>query len=171
MISKNLYSLQNTQPFIFQLICMQLCKCLNCFLKPHNKQLNQYYLLLFFTKKEILKNGSGWPAKNTGRVTGQPIFTLGQKNQVRVEYFSRRVRKFLSVLPCLSKSMNFMKIATITYLHVSPVVSHTINVKPSVWCKEEKKEIKRYNYKFCETIASTSGWPSGLRRQTQVLVL
>ena len=31
---------------------------------------------------------SGWPAKNTGWVTGQPIFISGQKNRVRVEYFS-----------------------------------------------------------------------------------
>ena len=61
LISKNLYSLQNAQPFIFQLICMQLCKCLNCFLKTHNKQLNQYCLnfIFFNTKKKVLKNGSG----------------------------------------------------------------------------------------------------------------
>ena len=50
LISKNLYSLQNAQPFIFQLICMQLCKYFNCFIKAHNKQLNQYCLnfILFF---------------------------------------------------------------------------------------------------------------------------
>ena len=61
LISKNLYSLQNAQPFIFQLICMQLCKCLNCFLKSHNKQLNQYCLnFFFFQKKKVLKNGSSW---------------------------------------------------------------------------------------------------------------
>ena len=98
-----------------------------------------------------------------GRITGQ-------KNQVQVGYFLGRVKKFLPVLPCLSKSMNFMKIATIAYLHVSPMVSHTINVKLSVWCKGKIK-VKRYKYKFFEAIASTSGWPSGLRRQTQVLVL
>ena len=46
---------------------MQLYKCINCFLKAHNKQLNQYYLnfTTFFTqKKKVLKKwfkfGSGW---------------------------------------------------------------------------------------------------------------
>ena len=87
LISKNLYSLQNAQPFIFQLICMQLCKCINCFLKAHNKKLNQYCLnfTIFFTKKKSFKKmvrvrvGLGWPAKNTGRVTGQPVFASGKK--------------------------------------------------------------------------------------------
>ena len=91
LISKNLYSLQNAQPFIFQLICMQLCKCINCFLQAHNKQLNQYCLnfTIFFTKKKSFKKmvrvrvgsrvGSGWPAQNTGRVTGQPVFASGKK--------------------------------------------------------------------------------------------
>ena len=81
LISKNLLSLQNAQPFIFQLICMQLCTCINCFLKAHNKQLNQYCLnfTIFFTqKKKVLKKmvrvrvgsqvGSSWPAKNMDRV-------------------------------------------------------------------------------------------------------
>ena len=100
LISKNLYSVQNAQSFIFQLICMQLCKCINCFLKTHNKQLNQYCLnfTIFFTKKKVFKKkvwvrvgsrvGSGWPAKNTGRVTGQPVFVSGQKMGLG------RVRKF-----------------------------------------------------------------------------
>ena len=54
LISKNLYSLKNAQPFIFQLICMQLCKYINYFLKTHNKQLNQYCLnfTIFFTQKK-----------------------------------------------------------------------------------------------------------------------
>ena len=43
---------------------MQLCKYLNCFLKTHNKPLNQYCLYYFFflPKKKVLKNGSssGW---------------------------------------------------------------------------------------------------------------
>ena len=62
LISKNLYSLQNAQPFIFQLICMQLCKCINCFLKPHNKQLNQYCLnfTIFLPKKKVLKKWFGF---------------------------------------------------------------------------------------------------------------
>ena len=62
-IFKNLYSLQNAQLFIFQLICMQLCKYIDCFLKVHNKQLNQYclYFIYFFflhKKKVLKKNGS-----------------------------------------------------------------------------------------------------------------
>ena len=63
LISKNLYLLQNAQPFIFQLICIQLCKCINCFLKSHNKQLNQYCLnfTIFFTqKKKVLKKWFGF---------------------------------------------------------------------------------------------------------------
>ena len=42
---------------------MQLCRCINCFLKPHNKQLNQYCLnftIFLPQKKKFLKNGSGW---------------------------------------------------------------------------------------------------------------
>ena len=61
LISKNLYSLQNAQPFIFQLICMQICKWINYFLKPHNKQLNQYCLnftIFLPKKKKFFKNGS-----------------------------------------------------------------------------------------------------------------
>ena len=69
---------------------MQLYKCLNCFLKPHNKQLNQYCFnfIIFLPKKKVLKNGSGsvelWvgsslPVKNTSWVMGQPVFTSGQK--------------------------------------------------------------------------------------------
>ena len=100
LISKNLFSLQNAQPFIFQLICMQLCTCINCFLKTHNKQLNQYCLnfTIFFTqKKKFLKKWfqfqfeSGWPAKNMGQVNpfllqvkkmgfGSGIFRVGSKN-------------------------------------------------------------------------------------------
>ena len=90
LISKNLYSLQNAQPFIFQLICIQLYKSLNCFFKTHNKQLNQYCLnfIIFLPKKRFYKMVRirvglwvrlGWPAKNTGWVTGQPIFASGQK--------------------------------------------------------------------------------------------
>ena len=79
---------------------MQLCKCINFFLKTHNKQINQYCLnfTIFFTQKKSFKKmvgvqvescvGSGWPAKNTGRIMGQPVFASGQKNRVRVGYFS-----------------------------------------------------------------------------------
>ena len=60
LISKNLYSLQNAQPFFFQLICMQLCKCLNCFLKTHNKQLNQYCLNFIFFNPKKKKSFKKW---------------------------------------------------------------------------------------------------------------
>ena len=74
LISKNLYLLQNAQSFIFQLICIQLCKCINCFLKPHNKQLNQYCLnftIFFFTQKKK-KNLNGFGSGlGLGRVDPQ----------------------------------------------------------------------------------------------------
>ena len=95
LISKNLYSLQNVQPFIFQLICMQLCKCINCFLKTHNKQLNQYCLnfTIFFLpkKKKVLKkwfeSGRVGSQKDTCQVMGQPIFTSGLKIGFRLGIF------------------------------------------------------------------------------------
>ena len=71
LISKNLYSLQNAQPFIFQLIYIQLCKYINCFLKAHNKQLNQCCLnfIIFFTKKKkVLKK---WFGFESGQVDPQ----------------------------------------------------------------------------------------------------
>ena len=98
--------LQNTQPFIFLLICMQLCKCLNCFLKSHNKQLNQYCLnfIIFLTKKKVLKNGSshklGWPEKQRSS-NGSTVFAPNKENRVRIGYFSGRVRKFWHILSCL----------------------------------------------------------------------
>ena len=104
LISKNLYSLQNAQPFIFQLICMQLCKCINCFLKAHNKQLNQYCLnfTIFFTKKKSFKKmvrvrvGLGWPAKNTGWVTCQPVFASGKKKSSSGRVFFGSGQKILT---------------------------------------------------------------------------
>ena len=92
LISKNLYSLQNAQPFIFQLICMQLCKCINCFLKTHNKQLNQYCLnfTIFFTKKKkVLKK---WFGFGSGRGSGR---VDPHKTRVgsRVNPFLLRVKK------------------------------------------------------------------------------
>ena len=87
LISKNFYSLQNAQPFIFQLIYIQLYKCINCFLKTYNKQLNQYCLnfTIFLPKKKVLKK----------------LFELGlgrvdlQKTRVgsRVNPFLLRVKK------------------------------------------------------------------------------
>ena len=85
LISKNLFSLQNAQPFIFQLICMQLCTCINCFLKTHNKQLNQYCLnfTIFFTQKKVFKKMA--PVSVRVRLTckkhgsSQPVFGSGKK--------------------------------------------------------------------------------------------
>ena len=92
LISKNLYSLQNAQPFIFQLICMQLCKCINCFLKPYNKQLNQYCLnfyYFFYPKKKVLKKWFGFRlGRKSGRVDSQKI-RVGS----RVNPFLLRVKK------------------------------------------------------------------------------
>ena len=51
--------------------------------------------------------GSGWPTQNTGRVTGQPVFASGQKNRVRVKYFSGWVgsgQKILTRFAMSSKS-------------------------------------------------------------------
>ena len=110
---KNLYSLQNAQShaFIFQLICMQLCKCINCFLKTHNKQLNQYCLnfTIFFIKIFFL-NGSG-----SGRVTsrvglthkkhglsyGSTYFCFGSKKSGLGRVFFGSGQKILTRLPCL----------------------------------------------------------------------
>ena len=42
--------------------------------------------------------GSSWPAKNTGRVTDQPVFASGKKKK---NSSSSRVKKFWPVVPCL----------------------------------------------------------------------
>ena len=114
LISKNPYSLQNAQPFIFQLICMQLYKCLNCFLKAHNKQLNQHclnFIFLFYQKKSFKKwfgVRSGWPAKNMGRVMSQPVLLRVKKIEFGSGIFqveSDWVRKFWPVLPCLHEAL------------------------------------------------------------------
>ena len=91
LISKNVYSLQNVQPFIFQLIYMQLCKCINCFLKTHNKQLNQYCLnftIFFLPKKKCLKKwfkfGLGC---RLGRITSQIVFASGKKKSSSGRFF------------------------------------------------------------------------------------
>ena len=107
LISKNLYSLQNAQPFIFQLICMQLYKCINCFLKAQNKQLNQYCLkfTIFLPKKKKFKkkNGSGssrvasWVGLTRKR-HGSIHFCFGSKNQVWVKYFSDQVGSGQNIL-------------------------------------------------------------------------
>ena len=111
LISKNLYSLQNAQPFIFQLICMQLCKCINCFLKPYNKQLNQYCLnfyYFFYPKKKSFKKmvrvqvgltRKKKKKKQTNKRVGSWVnpFLLRVKKKSgsgRIFFGSSRVRKF-----------------------------------------------------------------------------
>ena len=75
------------QPFIFQIICLQLCKGLNYFLKTYNKKLNQYCLsfIVFLAKKKKkvlnMVRVTGWvklTCKKIGQVTGQPIFASDQ---------------------------------------------------------------------------------------------
>ena len=133
LISKNLYSLQNAQPFIFQLICMQICKWINYFLKPHNKQLNQYCLnftIFLPKKKKFFKNGSV-----SGRVTGQPVFASGQRNRVRVGYFSGRVG-FWAVLPCLQSGL----LISILFMQLWPMELNVLGryhkFMAHVWCRE-----------------------------------
>ena len=90
---------------------MQLCKCFNCFLKAHNKQLNQYCLnfTIFFTqKKKVLKKWFGFGSgRRLGRVDLQKtrdgsqinLFLLQVKKKKNSS--SSRVRKFWPVVPCL----------------------------------------------------------------------
>ena len=69
---------------------MQLCKCLDCFLKTHNKQINLYCLNFFsLPKKIVLKNGS---SKCSGRGSSR---VDPQKTQVksRVNPFLLQVKK------------------------------------------------------------------------------
>ena len=73
-----------------------------------------------------LQVGSGWPAKNTGWVTGQPVFALGQKNGVRVGYFSGQVWKLWPVLPCLH-----------------PILHHK-KIKLSNWCRNKNEKALKY---------------------------
>ena len=57
--------------------------------------------------------GSGWPAQNTGRVTGQPVFASGQKNRIRVRYFSGRVgsgQKILTRFAMSTKNISLWQI-------------------------------------------------------------
>ena len=152
LISKNLYLLKNAQPFIFQLICMQSCKCIYYFLKLYNKKLNQYCLnFIIFLPKIFFLNGSGrvagrvesgWPAKNMGRITGQPVFALGQKNRVRIRYFSSRVRSGPKIMTRfvmsakLSRFIRFGIISTGNGIAISLVIdgfsqliSHTTGLK------------------------------------------
>ena len=66
--------------------------------KAQNKQVDQPYIKFFFFFTEIIFNkkirsrvsrvGLGSPAKKKkSRVTCQPFFTSGKKNQVQVGYF------------------------------------------------------------------------------------
>ena len=140
---------------------MQLCKCLDCFLKAHNKQINLYCLLFFLTKKNSFKKwfrfvfGSwvelSWPAKNAGQVTGQPIFASGQKKGFRLG----RVKKFQPIFPCTEKK-KFNKIF--------------INMYVWVWMNHMNKKLKiigwdRASWNSCHEfkIEKTNAFVSGLR--------
>ena len=81
---------------------MQLCKCLNYFLKAHNKQLNQYCLnfIIFLTKKKGFKKwfesqvGLGWPAKK-GLGHGSTCFCFMSKKSGSGWVFSGLGQKIL----------------------------------------------------------------------------
>ena len=104
LISKNLYSLQNVQPFIFQLICMQLRKCINCFPKAQNKQLNQYCLnFTIFYQKKVLKKWfrssckSGWVnSQKHGSGHGSTRFYFGLKKSGSGQVFFGSGQIFLT---------------------------------------------------------------------------
>ena len=108
---KNLYTLQNTQLFVFQLIYMQLRKWLNSFFKAHKKQLNQYCtnFTIFLPKKKSFKKivrvrveSSRVDPQKTQVESQVNLFLLCVKKfWVRVGYFSGRVKKFWPVFPCL----------------------------------------------------------------------
>ena len=97
LIFKKLYSLQNSQSFIFQLIYMQLCKCLNCFLKTHNKQLNQYCLnfIIFLPKNKRFGFKSGQVDSQKTRVESRVNpFCLCQKMGFGSSIFRVKSKKF-----------------------------------------------------------------------------
>ena len=85
--------------------------------------------------------GSGWPIKNTGRVTGQPIFALGQKIGFGSGIFrvgSGWVRKFWPVLPCLltthkSKLWHLLVRATAAKRTEKPQQSNTNKLLPTTF--------------------------------------
>ena len=114
LISKNLYSLQNTQLFIFQLICMQLCKCINYFLKAHEKQSNQYcfnFTIFLYPKKKVLKKWFRFgPSRGLGGVDRKKhgsshrstcfCFRLKKSGLDQVFFGLGRIRIFWPILPC-----------------------------------------------------------------------
>ena len=67
---------------------------------------------------------SGWLAKNTGQVTGQPVFTSSRKNQVRIRYFSGWVELGQKILTCFSMSNQKPK-------------THWLNRKSQNWLASE----------------------------------
>ena len=75
---------------------MQLCKCLNCFLKALNKKLNQQCLnfIIFFYQKKVLKKwfgfGPSWPTKNTGRDANLSRHVL-RRNKI-LEYLPKKTK-------------------------------------------------------------------------------
>ena len=91
LIFKFFYSLQNAQLFIFQLICIQLCKCLNCFLKALNKKLNQQRLnfIIFFLPKKSFKKLFGFKSSHEqGQVDSQK-----SRVESRVNPFLLQIKK------------------------------------------------------------------------------
>ena len=90
------------QPFIFQFICMQLCKGLSCFLKAHNKQLNKYCLNFFFIpqKKSFKKLFGSQVGLTSQNESGHEstCFCFGSK---KFWVKSGQVNKLRHVLPCL----------------------------------------------------------------------
>ena len=91
---------------------MQLCICINYFLKAHNKQLNQYFLnfTIFFTLKKVLKKWfgfrSGWVDSQKTQVGSQVNLFLLRVKKIGFGsgfFGSGQVRKFWPVLPCLLK--------------------------------------------------------------------
>ena len=105
---------------------MQLCICINCFLKTHNKQLNQYCLNfnIFFTKKKSFKKmvrvrvwigsqvGSGWLAITPIESRVNPFLLWAKKNKFESGIFRVGlgwVRRLWPVLPCLLNSHDYAK--------------------------------------------------------------
>lgn len=121
-MSKNLYSLLMLQPFIFQIICLQLCKGLNYFLKTYNKKLNQYCLsfIVFLAKKKkkSFKYGSG---HGLGQVDlqknrsshGSTHICFGSTNLNLDQVFSGQVSKFWPILLCLICNVYSKKVSTL----------------------------------------------------------
>ena len=82
---------------------MQLCKCINCFLKAHNKQLNKYclnFIIFLPPKKKFIKKwfgfGSGWvdPQKTQIGSRVNPFLLRVKKNRIQVESYQKILTRF-----------------------------------------------------------------------------